>query len=214
VAAGGAQAHSAPIDRSRRVHRRKLLETLDRYEAVHPDEATIVARIRTLVRAHPDCLERTCRPGHVTGSTWIVSADHRRVLLTHHRRLDRWLQLGGHVDAEDEVHRAALREAREESGMESFSFVGPSRADRGGADEPLPFDVDVHPIPAHGGEPAHEHHDLRYLLVAAPGQKPRRSGESRDLRWIPVDDVERMTREESVLRLLRKARAILSAPVE
>ena len=84
-------------------------------------------------------------------------------MLTHHRKLDRWLQLGGHVDGEQAVHVAALREAQEESGLQHFSFVKI-------AGRLLPFDIDIHPIPATPAEPAHHHYDLRYLLLAGPDQ--------------------------------------------
>jgi len=77
---------------------------------------------------------------------------------------------------------------------------------------PVPLDVDVHPIPARGAEPEHFHFDVRYLLIAAPGQRIVRSDESNDLRWVPADRVEELSDEESLLRLARKARALLRSP--
>ena len=102
-----------------------------------------VDHVRQFVRVHPDCFERSCREGHITASAWIVSADHRAALLTHHRKLDRWLQLGGHCDGEADVAAVALREAREESGLVDlrFAYAG---------DAPVPVDLDVHPIPPRG----------------------------------------------------------------
>ena len=78
------------------------------------------------VRAHPDCLARTCAPGHLTGSAWIVSPDRRRTLLTHHRKLGKWLQLGGHADGDADLLAVALREAREESGLRGLRVVDAS----------------------------------------------------------------------------------------
>jgi len=186
------------------VHRRPLLELLDRYAALHPEEAGCAERIRALVSSRVDCFERSCLPGHVTASAWIVSADHRHFLLTHHRKLDRWLQLGGHADGDPDGLRVALREAREESGMHDFRWLG---ADSGGS--PLPLDIDVHAIPARAGEPAHEHHDLRFLLVAAPGQVLRASAESKQLAWHEMARLEHVVEEASLLRLGLKARASL-----
>ena len=74
-----------------------------------------------------------------------------------------------------------------------------------GQEVPLPLDIDIHEIPARGDEPAHLHHDLRYLLIAGPDQALQISPESKDLRWIPRDRVVELTDEESVLRLERKA---------
>lgn len=184
------------------MHRRSLLDLLDRYERRHPGERTCVLRIRTLVEGHPDCFERTCRPGHVTASAWIVSHDRSRFLLTHHRKLGRWLQLGGHTDGDGDVPAAALREAREESGLPELAF-----ARNGGGVEAL--DLDVHRIPAIGDESAHEHHDVRFLLVSGPDERLVMSGESVDLRWFDRAEAGAVATEESLARLARKAEAWL-----
>ena len=172
------------------------------YEAAHPEERSCVVRVRELVENHSDCFERTCIPGHITASAWIVSADRRRYLLTHHRKLDRWLQLGGHADGDADGLAVALREAREESGMTSFEVV-----------EVQPglalFDVDVHLIPAFGGDPAHEHHDLRFLLLATGDQEIEISEESYDVAWFELDEFEQNLGEESLLRMARKSRSLL-----
>lgn len=185
------------------MHREPLLELLARYERLHPDEADRVQQVCELVRNHADCFERSCLPGHVTASTWIVSSDRRRFLLTHHRKLGRWLQLGGHADGDPDVHAVALREAREESGLHELDWIGGS----GDGSAPLPLDVDVHGIPARPGEPAHQHHDVRFLLAARPGQTLVVSDESHDLAWFEWDRLESEFREESLLRMGRKARA-------
>lgn len=186
------------------MHRKPLLELLARYEARHPEEAAAVARVRALVAARADCFERSCPPGHVTGSAFVLSPDRRRALLVHHRKLDRWLQPGGHADGESDVAQVALREAREETGIDALAFVGP-----GG--EPAPFDLDVHEIPARPGEPAHEHHDVRFLLVARGDGAARASEESHAVRWVALDGIEALTDDESVLRMARKTRALLAA---
>ena len=103
-----------------------------------PPSSTASARSSRLIA---DCFDRTCRPGHITAAAWILSADRRRSLLTHHRKLDRWLQLGGHADGQWHVEEVALREAREESGLTRFDIVPIDGV-------LMPFDVDVHEIPA------------------------------------------------------------------
>jgi 8-oxo-dGTP pyrophosphatase MutT (NUDIX family) len=157
------------------MHRRPLLATLAHYARRFPDEAGVVRRFAEFVQAHPDCFERACAPGHVTGSAWLVSADRRHVLLTHHRKLGRWLQLGGHADGDPDVARVALREAGEESGIAGLVL---------GDAEPL--DLDAHEIPARPGEPAHVHYDVRYLVVAPPGAVVTVSDESLALRWFAL----------------------------
>jgi 8-oxo-dGTP pyrophosphatase MutT (NUDIX family) len=192
------------------MHRRPLLDLLARYGVRHPDESGCVARVRSLVESHPDCFERSCLPGHVTGSAWVLSPDRRRFLLTHHRKLDRWLQLGGHADGESDVAAVALREAREESGLASIAFL----REAGFPGPPQPIDLDVHAIPARPGEPAHEHHDLRFALAALGGEASA-SGESHALRWFSMESLDAelgaIGADESLLRLGRKVRALLAA---
>ena len=178
--------------------RRALLEMLDSYQECHPDEAACVSRFGRFVAAHSDCFERSCQPGHVTASAWIVSHDRRQFLLTHHRKLGRWLQLGGHADGDGDVRAVALREAREESGMQGFEWL----VDPGGQ---ALLDVDIHGIPARPGEAAHDHFDLRFLLAAKPDQPLLMSDESTDLRWFSHQRMEEIAVEESLLRMARKA---------
>ena len=185
------------------MHRQPLLQLLDRYAARFPDETEVVARIRALVESHTDCFERTCRPGHITGSAWVLSHDRTRCLLVHHAKLDRWLQPGGHADGETEVAEVALREVREETGLARLALPT-----TGGT--LIPLDLDVHIIPARikNGElldDAHDHHDVRFLVVAEPDQQIALSEESHDLGWFTHAEVLALTDEESVLRMLRKA---------
>lgn len=186
------------------MHRKPLLAMLARYAARYPAEQGVAARVSQLVRARADCLERVCLPGHITGSAWVVSHDRKRILLVHHRKLGRWLQPGGHADGQAAVEQVALREAIEESGIADLRLapLGP---------EPTPLDVDVHLIPARFDaqgrqtEPEHEHHDIRFLVLAGHADAPQVSEESHAVAWFTPDEVRQLTQEESVLRMLRKA---------
>lgn len=186
------------------MHRQPLQEMLDLYADTYRDEVEMVDRVRQLVKTHEDCFERTCRPGHITGSAWILSHDRTQCLLVHHRKLNRWLQPGGHADGQANVADVALREAEEETGLTKLELALSNG-------QVVPLDVDVHLIPARldkqGNEleSAHEHHDIRFLLVAAPDQPLVLSDESHDLRWFSKDELLEATDEESVLRMQRKA---------
>ncbi|GJM21434.1 MAG: NUDIX hydrolase [Planctomycetota bacterium] len=181
-----------------------LLALLDDYLSRFPEEAPMVARVQTLLRAHPSCFERSCVPGHITGGAWISSPDAQHCVLLHHGKLDRWLQPGGHSDGDARTERVAQREAEEETGLKSLRRFDPDGA-------LAIFDVDVHEIPAHGDEPAHEHHDIRFLFIADPDEPPVCSDESHALRWLPVAELTRFTNEESVLRLARKCEAVAAS---
>lgn len=152
------------------------------------------------VRRHPDCFERSLAIGHITGSAWILSGDGKRALLSHHRKLNKWLQLGGHADGDADVLRVALREAREESGL---AGITPVSADI--------FDVDVHAIPARSGEPAHLHYDVRFLFRVTGDERFRVSDESHDLAWVAPDELPALGVDESVLRMHRKWLALPGA---
>jgi 8-oxo-dGTP pyrophosphatase MutT (NUDIX family) len=173
---------------------RELLLVMVRvYAPADPHEAAMRERLLAFVAAHDDALERTCRAGHVTASAWIVEPSRTRALLTHHRKLGKWLQLGGHVDGESDVRAAALREAHEESGLHSLRFVTTAV-----------YDLDVHPIPARPHEPAHDHYDVRFLLEADAAEPLTVSGESHELAWVPLGALAAYGADESVLRLARK----------
>lgn len=156
-------------------------------------EAAMLAEYAPFIAAHPDCLWRTCLDGHLTASAWIIDPARRMTLLTHHQKLDRWLQLGGHVDGEADLLAAAWREAREESGLATVRPVSPEI-----------FDVDRHRIPARGTEPEHWHFDVRFLFVADPAEALAISDESKDLAWVPLPEVAARNASESLARMVRK----------
>ena len=149
------------------------------------------------VEDHADCLLRSCVPGHLTGSAWIVNADRTRTLLTHHHKLDKWLQLGGHADGDGDLLGVALREAREESGLTRLRPVSAEI-----------FDCDRHLIPARGSEPEHYHYDLRFMIEADADEPLVITNESKDLAWIEVARVTSLNPEESMARMVRKTAAL------
>jgi 8-oxo-dGTP pyrophosphatase MutT (NUDIX family) len=177
------------------MHAARVIELLAGYRPRHPAQAQTIARVEAFVKGEPRCFERDCWTGHVTGSAWLVDASGAHVLLTHHRKLNRWLQLGGHSDGDDDPLRVACREAEEESGL----TVTPVSDDL--------FDVDIHLIPARGTDPAHHHFDLRFVLRAGSDERFAVSGESHALSWVKVDELARFTNEISMLRMAEKWKA-------
>jgi 8-oxo-dGTP pyrophosphatase MutT (NUDIX family) len=173
-----------------------LRAALLRYRERYPSEAKTVGRFLDLLADGAAAFERGHLPGHFTASAVVVDADRERVLLTHHRKLDIWVQLGGHADGDIDLHNAAIREAKEESGLNVFESP---------LDEGTILDVDIHPIPAVGGEPEHLHYDVRYLLVANPEEPVVVSDESHDVKWIAADELERYSEEASLERAVGKA---------
>jgi len=164
-------------------------------------ERACLARVRALLSTSADPFTRRER-GHVTGSAVIARPAGDAFLLVHHRRLDRWLQPGGHVEPGDAtVFDAARREAMEETGVEALeSPIGPRV-----------LDVDVHPIPASADRPEHVHFDLRYLLTTRADSLSVQAEEVRGAAWFTLPEAVASGIDPSLERALRKASAALLA---
>ena len=190
-----------------------IIEAFRRYRDQWQGEAVTVAQFEDFLRMQAAAFERSNQAGHFTGSAWLVSADGVRVLLMHHRKLDRWLQPGGHADGDVDLGRVALREAREETGITSLQL------------ESGIFDIDRHRIAEHtpvvspedqaspsafapagrgsarATEPEHWHYDVRYVVRAGADETFLANAESRGLAWRPVVEV---AHDESLDASLRR----------
>ncbi|WP_310588016.1 NUDIX hydrolase [Larkinella humicola] len=170
-----------------------MLDLLKHHQPFDEDERTMLEHSIQFVRNHPNCFERQLTIGHVTGSAWIVSPDRWQVVLLHHAKLDRWFQPGGHADGDPDLLGVALREAEEETGLRDLKVV--NRAI---------FDVDVHTIPARVSEPEHLHYDIRFLLEATTDQPFVQTAETKEVRWVDVREIGKLTTEKSIIRMNTK----------
>ena len=183
----------AALPQSANADQRHWIALLDAYERVYPGEGEVVGVFRELMSTDAYAARRERHAGHLTGGAWLVSGDGARVLLTHHRKLDRWLQLGGHADGDPDLARVALREAEEESGLTGLEV------------EPAVFDLDRHRIPARGDDAAHWHYDVRFVVHARDGEAFVVGEESFALAWRDVADIARdESADESLRRMARK----------
>ena len=180
----------------RAAHLRALLTA---HPVADAEESTHRARMLALLAAGDDPFRRDhFSPGHFTASAFVISHDDARLLLILHAKLGRWLQPGGHIDLDDaDVIAAARREVAEETGLSGLTLV----------DEAGPLlDLDIHVIPPNPrkGEPAHEHLDVRVLLRAGPDAAARAGSDARDLRWVPLAEVNAVESDASVMRAVAK----------
>ena len=170
-----------------------LLESLQAYSPTDPHERQMLEAMRQFVAQHEDCFLRSILSGQVTGSAWITDPARQRALLVFHRKLEKWLQPGGHSDGNPDILAVALTEAQEETGLQSVRPVNGEI-----------FDIDVHTIPERKGVPEHQHYDVRFWFEADPNEPLTISHESLDLRWVSLADIASLNADESLLRLVRK----------
>jgi len=175
------------------MHRQAIKQLLTEYGTRYPEESETTDRYQQFVSAHEDCFERSQLAGHITGSAWLLNRAGTHVLLTHHRKLDIWVQLGGHADGDTSPLAVAIREAREESGIASITALSDTL-----------FDIDIHQIPQRKSEPAHYHYDARFLLQTTVTDNFIVSDESHALEWVEITKIESRTTEPSMLRMTRK----------
>lgn len=176
------------------------------------DELLVLEKFKMLLEEKgQSCFERTCYPAHITGSSIVLNKSLDKIILTHHKKLNKWLQLGGHSDGDCMPPRVSLREAHEESGISEgdLSLINPISGENSSLEACLPLDFDIHEIPARKSEPKHYHYDVRYLILAK-SDRIKISDESNDLQWFAFDDVKEHTEEISTLRQVEKVKEILA----
>lgn len=180
------------------MHRNPLLQLLENHQPFTSEETLFKQQMIEFVEQNPDCFERTLLIGHVTGSAWIVDKSRQFTLLTHHRKLNKWFQTGGHCDGDSNVLNVALKEAQEETGLVDIHVISSDI-----------FDIDIHEIPERKGIPTHLHYDVRFLFEADINEPLIVSSESSDLAWIALSKVSELNDSESIMRMIFKAETVL-----
>jgi 8-oxo-dGTP pyrophosphatase MutT (NUDIX family) len=170
-----------------------LAERFSRYAQRWPEEAEAAGEFIALLADTEDPFIRERLTGHFTASAWLVDGPGERLLMTHHRKLDRWLQLGGHADGDRDLAAVALREAEEESGLTDLVVM------------PEVFDLDRHWIPERVDVPGHWHYDVRYVVRTTSSEDFVVSDESHALAWRDIDDLLSETGiDPSIVRMAHK----------
>lgn len=169
------------------------LRALRAWSPPDADQTGLREEFLTHLAAQPEGLWRSCTPAHMTASALVVDAQAGRVLLTLHPKVGRWLQTGGHCEATDlTLAGAALREAAEESGVDGLRLSS------------SPVALDRHEVPCGGPGTRYLHLDVQYVAWASAGCVERRSKESLDLRWFPIDALPTPT-DPALARLVERA---------
>ena len=174
-----------------------ILDTaaLSEYRSRYPHEHKTVS----IVESHLDQLQRDKQiaqtNGHATGSAWVFNPNNGKVLLTLHKKLNRWLQLGGHMQVEDNdtIIQTALREAKEESGIPEIKLTHNKL-----------FHLDIHYIPPYRNEPEHYHYDFCFLHHITNDDNTVITQESIDLKWFSLAELMQMDLEASIRKMCKK----------
>lgn len=171
-----------------------LQEELKHYLSNNPSEKINVDKMLEFLQEGENCFSRSNQGCHFTGSAWIVDDTHQWILMTHHKKLNKWLQLGGHADKNENLLEVAFNEAVEESGFGDFTVVSDKI-----------FDLDIHRIPQYKDIPPHYHYDIRYIFTSKMNPDiVVVSEESKDVAWVLKDDVLNKNDEQSIKRMLIK----------
>lgn len=166
---------------------------LENWRPTDPADESLRHTMLAFLDSAPDGCLREYAPGHVTASSIVLDEAGEHVLLTLHPKVGRWIQLGGHCESTDAtVVDAALREAREESGIHDLMI------------DPALLSAHTHPITCSLGVPT-RHLDLRFLVRAPHGARIVRSDESTDLRWFPADDLPADAEKHTIDHLVELA---------
>ncbi len=173
--------------------RDQILQLLQSYKEIHPSEQATVSKFNQFITQNKQCFERSLLIGHITGSCWLLDLSRERVLLTHHKKLGKWIQLGGHADGDPDILNVALKEAKEESGNNHIISL-----------QNQIFDIDVHEIPPYKQVPTHYHWDIRFLLGMNSTDQIQMSSESNDLAWFTYKQLTQHNFEASMQRMTAK----------
>lgn len=180
------------------MERTALINSLADYRSEFPTELEYVPRFLSLLRNFPNCYERSLLSGHMTASAWILDEEGNSTALVHHKKLNRWLQPGGHADGEEDILEVAQKEASEETGLTSIRTFN--------ADI---FDIDIHLIPSHKHVHSHYHFDIRFLFIADKNEEFVISDESNELSWVKLSSISDLVGGgESIVRMVRKSNLI------
>ena len=161
----------------------ELLDALNRFRPCNEQEETDKKQILSLLSSGQDLYTRDNPVAHLTASSWVVSPDRKQVLLVYHNLYRSWAWMGGHADGDRDLCRVALRETREESGLQDLTLVSPDI-----------FSLESLTVDGHEKRgkfvSSHLHLNVTYLLEADPRQPIRvKPDENSGVAWFPVEEV-------------------------
>ncbi|RUA32654.1 MAG: NUDIX hydrolase [Bacteroidetes bacterium] len=176
------------------------MEILKQYSAQSDKEKEFKNKMLLLYNSKKEkAFSRSNLEAHFTASAWIINPNTHEILLLHHKKLNKWLQAGGHADGETNLEKVARKEAKEETGLVNLQLISNSL-----------FDIDIHLIPENKGIPEHYHYDVRFAYFCTENEKTQINSESNDFKWVDINKVEQHTQEPSIIRMVEKSKTLLN----
>ena len=168
---------------------------LENYTSIFTEEEIYKQQILDFLAKADAPYERINDVGHITASGLLLNSNCSKFLLMHHKKLNLWLQPGGHCDGDSDVLQVAIRESQEESGIAEIVPIMLNI-----------FDIDVHIFPANLKEKEHYHYDIRFLLKTINNDSFVQNEESHELRWIDIKDYNNLDliSNNSIIRMVKK----------
>lgn len=160
----------------------KLLEELKSYEPYNEQEANDKAVMLRLLEKEPDIFTRENETAHVTASAWLVNREHTKVLMIYHNIYNSWSWTGGHADGEKDLLAVAMKEAKEETGVETIVPVS----------EEI-YSIEILTVDGHVKRgkyvPSHLHLNVTYLLEADEAEVLRvKPDENSGVAWFSLEE--------------------------
>jgi 8-oxo-dGTP pyrophosphatase MutT (NUDIX family) len=180
------------------MERQEISKLLIAFKPYDDNESEMRERFISLLSEQRDISDRECYPGHLTSSAIILDKSMSKILLVHHKKLERWLQPGGHLENDINLQAAAIREAYEETGIRSLTPLLEGI-----------FDLDIHQIPARASQPEHYHYDVRFLFVVKNTEAPVHDpGETLGAEWVSLDKIFEDGYDEPFIRVAKKIKLL------
>ena len=174
-----------------------LIEEIRQYQIQYGNE-TETEQILGFLATADNLFGRDSVTGHITCGAWILDPTLTKVILVRHRRLDRWIQPGGHIEPLETPFAGALREAVEETGIEQLI---PWKEEL--------FNLSVHLFPEGKDGSAHFHYDFRYLFFAPSDSELRAADETDGVAWVSLEQIQAYTDEATILGMAAKTRQLI-----
>jgi 8-oxo-dGTP pyrophosphatase MutT (NUDIX family) len=170
-----------------------LIDQIKQHKSNYTEESSFKNLFLQLLEEEK-CFSRINLSRHITGSAWITDFDREHIVLLHHKKLNKWLQPGGHADGNKDIEHVARKEAMEETGLINLQLAHPTL-----------FDIDIHTIPAKNNVPEHDHYDIRYWFLADFNQTPITNHESNEVKWVDLSEAKKLAKgNKSLMRMIQK----------